>query len=178
MMKTALIVSAVFLAWSTAASAQNNCVANPDQPFCQGTPGPAGPAGPKGDKGDKGDPGIAGATGATGAQGAAGATGPAGPTGPTGPAGPQGERGLQGIPGNNVDANLGIAIGIAMSTPIWLETHERFAVAGSWATFEGENAFGVAGAVRIDRGLSLNGAVGIGETGRQIGTRLGVRMGW
>ena len=50
--------------------------------------------------------------------------------------------------------------------------------AGSWATFEGENAIGFAGAIRIDKQLSVNGAVGIGETGKQVGTRLGVRYGW
>ncbi len=86
--------------------------------------------------------------------------------------------GPPGAPGNNIDANMGIAIGIAMSTPIWLEPHERFAVGGSWSTFEGDNALGLAGAIRIDKSLSINGALGIGETGRQVGTRLGVRYGW
>ena len=156
------------------AHAQQNCVANPDQPFCAGIPGPQGPLGPTGPQGPQGAesvvPGPPGKDGINGRD----STVP----GPKGDPGIAGERGLPGAPGSNIDANMGIALGIAMGTPIWLEPHERFALGASCGTFEGENALGLAGVMRIDRGLSLNGALGIGETGREVGTRLGVRYGW
>lgn len=173
--RTTLALGVAFALSVLPAQAQQNCVANPDQPFCAGTPGPQGPPGPTGPQGPQGVAGTNGDTGPQGIQGLPGAQGVAGPKGETG------ERGLQGLPGSpgsNIDANMGIALGIAMGTPIWLEPHERFALGASWGTFEGENALGLAGVMRIDRGLSLNGALGIGETGRQVGTRLGVRYGW
>lgn len=100
------------------AQAQQNCVANPSQPFCGGgTPGPQGPAGPAG---------PAGQTGATGPAGPAGAIGPAGPQGVAGVDGKDGAPGIPGRDGRDADANRGLAVGMAISAPVWLETHENF----------------------------------------------------
>lgn len=152
-MKTLLTMIALvgFSASAIAAGNPQNCEANPDQPFCSGTPGPAGP---KGDTGEKGDPGVAGKDGV------------------------DGKDGLAGIAGNNVDADLGIAVGIAMSSPVWLEPTENFAVSGSWGQYEGESAFAISGIARIQGSLSATGAVGISDDGRKVGSRIGVRYGW
>jgi hypothetical protein len=137
-----------------------------------GAPGPQGPAGPQGPKGDPGPTGPAGATGATGPQG------PTGATGATGPKGDKGDPGIQGPPGTDANADKGLALSMAMGAPIWLEHKENFAVSGSWGHYEDRSAFAIAGAARIQGGLSVNGAVGIADDGRAIGSRVGVRYGW
>lgn len=160
---TGLLVAAALLLWAfgPALAAQGdgpqNCNANPDQPFCSG-----GAPGPKGDKGDPGEPGKDGKDGRDGRDGKDGATGPMGPAGPA---------------GSNANADLGIALGIAMSTPIWLEPGETFAIGGAWGQYEGSHAFAAAGAMRIDKSLSINGAIGLGENGKEFGSRVGFRMG-
>lgn len=157
-MRFAASVVVLGLLASPAWSEPQNCTANPDQPFCDNT-GPPGPEGPQG---------------------------PQGPSGPAGPQGPQGVAGRDGIDGKDgKDGRDGqdtspdsIALGIAMSTPIWLEPKENFAIAGGWGQFDGRSAFAATGAMRIDGALSVNGSVGFATDGGPVGTRLGVRYGW
>ncbi len=156
---------------TTSALAAPDCTQVPLPAAClgSGTPGPAGPAGPAGPKGDKGDPGQS-------------TVGPAGADstvpGPKGDTGAQGQQGIQGAPGNNVAADKGIALGMAMSGPIWLEKSENFAISGSVGLYEDRSAFAVTGVARIQGGLSVNGSIGIADDGKTVGSRAGVRYGW
>ena len=173
-----------------AMAAAQNCEANPDQPFCTGTPGPQGPAGPAGPQGPQGIQGIPGAqgpagsqgltgpTGATGPQGVAGVNGSNGAAGPAGATGPQGPQGDVGPPGLNANADMGVAVSIAMSSPIWLQQGEKFAVSGSWGQFEGRHALGLTGVAKLDTNLDFHAGVGIGEGGKSFGSRVGFRYGW
>jgi hypothetical protein len=162
MKRLALIVIAVLVASSAlAANGGGNGCDNSNGFICGGV-GPAGPpgppgesiVGPKGEKGDPGSPGVAGKDGAPGVPGAAGRD------------------------GRDADANAGIALGIAMSGPIWLEPKETFALSGSWGHFEGHDAAALTGVMRIDGALSVNGSLGLTEGGQRWGSRLGVRYGW
>ena len=73
--------------------------------YIRGPQGPAGPSGARGPQGPQGPVGPIGPTGATGATGATGPIGPVGPQGPvgatgaTGPIGPQGPVGPTGATG-------------------------------------------------------------------------------
>lgn len=141
-----------------------------------GPPGPAGPQGPAGPTGPQGVPGIAstvpGPAGAIGPQGVAGAPGAPGRDGV------DGKDGVQGPPGKEAQANIGLAISMAMSVPAWLESKETFSLGLSWGHFEGENALALTGVARIDGGLSVNGAIGLSEGGQKMGSRVGIRYGW
>lgn len=81
---TAVVAALALAAIPAAASANNgdpqNCEANPQQPFCQGTPGPTGPQGPAGADGVDGHDGQDGRQGLPGVNGTAGATGATGAT--------------------------------------------------------------------------------------------------
>ena len=159
----------------------------------KGDPGPPGPPGPQGPPGKDGAPGKDGLPGKDGKDGAPGPQGPKGDKGDPGPQGPQGAQGpkgdkgdkgdpgipgIQGPPGRDADAEKGIALGLAMSGPIWLETKENFAIAGSWGNFADRSAFALSGVARIQDGLSINGSVGLSDDGRTMGSRVGVRYGW
>jgi hypothetical protein len=102
----------------------------------------------------------------------------AGEKGETGDKGEKGDTGAPGLNGSDANADLGIALGIAMSGSVWLEPKENFAVAGSWGHYEGESAFALSGVARIQGSLSATGAIGISDDGRKVGSRLGVRYGW
>jgi hypothetical protein len=65
-----------------------------------------------------------------------------------------------------------------MGAPIWLEPRERFAITGNVGLYEDRSAFAVGGVVRLNKGLSVNGSVGIADDGRTVGGRAGVRYGW
>ena len=145
-----------------AAQAAPDCTATPLPAAClgSGTPGPAGPTGATGPAGPAGPQGAAGNNGSNGVDGKDGAAGPAGP------------------PGKDASADKAVALGMALSGPIWLETRENFAIAGSVAAFESREALALSGVARIQGGLSLNGALGLSDDGRTWGGRAGVRYGW
>ena len=121
-----------------------------------GPPGEQGQIGPKGEKGDKGDPG------------------PAGPQGVAGPMGPQGPKGDTSM----VLANKGVALGIALGGPVWLEGKENFAMSLNWGNMDTENAFAISGVARVDGSLSVHGAIGLSDDAKARGYRAGVRYGW
>ena len=174
-----LCLALIVMALASPAWAAPDCSAPNPPAAClgSGSPGPPGPPGPPGKDGapgadstvpgPKGDPGSPGRDGVDGQPGKDGRDG-ADSTVP-GPPGP---------PGKDADARKGIALGTALSGPIWLEGKENFAVSGNWGHFEDRNAFSASGVARIQGGLSVNGALAIGDDGKTWGSRVGVRMGW
>jgi hypothetical protein len=86
--------------------------------------------------------------------------------------------GSQGLPGLSVDADRSVAVGIAMTAPIWIQPTEKFALSGAWGQYEGRHALGLTGAMRLDQHTDLHAGVGLGEGGRNFGSRVGVRLGW
>jgi hypothetical protein len=123
----------------------------------EGCKGEKGDPGEKGEKGEKGEPGSPGAPGEKGAKG---------------------DQGIQGIPGKDAIADKAAALGIALGGPIWLESRENFAISGNVGLYEDRSAFAIGGVMRIQGGLSVNGAVGLVDDGKTAGGRLGVRYGW
>jgi hypothetical protein len=55
---------------------------------------------------------------------------------------------------------------------------DRFAVSGAWGNFEGNNAFGFAGAINAGNGLTINGGVGVGLGQGSVGSSLGFNYSW
>lgn len=146
-------------AWAQA----QNCTANPNQPFCQGTPGPQGP------QGVQGPPGPAGPQGEQG---------PAGQPGETGQQGSQGVPGPTGLDGRDYESDDAIALGAAMSMPAWLETGENVSLSGGVGFSDDATAFGATGIVRLDGAVS--GFVGAavtdsGEWSGKVGARIGFK---
>lgn len=164
--------------WNTATippapsiSPNGNYTINLNLSNCQGViggpPGPAGPAGPAGPQGPQG---------IQGPQGPAGATGPAGPQGPAGPPGP----GLSPTTINNftIAVDRSLALSLALSQPVWLETHENFAVSGGFGYTNDQAAFGFTGVMRLSRNLSGYGGIAVlpyGGVG--WGSKAGLRFG-
>lgn len=73
-----------------------------------------------------------------------------------------------------------LAISAALSTPVWLETGERFAVSGGLGfSGDGDTAFGGTALMRIDGGLSAfaGGAVSTNHSDLWSG-KVGVRAGF
>lgn len=67
---------------------------------------------------------------------------------------------------------------LAIPMPIILSGH-RFALAGNWSYLSaGYHAFGLAAAVSIGNGLSINAGVGVGVETLVIGTRFGLNFNW
>jgi hypothetical protein len=132
-----------------------NCEANPNQPFCQGTPGPQGPAGPQGDPGDPGPAGIDGKDGKDGIDG------------------------LNGINGRDADIDTALALSSALSMPVWLGDSETVRISGGVGFSNGgETAIGATSVVRIDRTLSgfIGGAVS--TDGGEWAGKAGLSVGW
>ncbi|MFM7009490.1 MAG: hypothetical protein ACKO0Z_09210 [Betaproteobacteria bacterium] len=163
-----------------------------------GQPGPAGPQGPQGPAGPQGATGPAGPQGAPGAPGA---QGPVGETGAQGPAGPQGVQGIQGetgatgatgaaglngkdgvdgkdgINGRDFDSDAAIALGAALSMPVWLNPGETGAIAAGIGFAAGEQAIGATGVLRIDGNTSAFAGGAVTPHGAWAG-KAGVRVGW
>lgn len=72
----------------------------------------------------------------------------------------------------------GVAMAFAMAGAPNLLPHERFAMTGSWGTFEGENGLAVNAVVRLAKRMQLNGGVAWGLKESMAGGRVGLRLGW
>lgn len=72
----------------------------------------------------------------------------------------------------------GVAIAIAMSDVSSLQENETVSFTGNWSRFEGETGFAVGGALRLSQNASLNAGLASSADGRQVGTKLGFRIGW
>jgi hypothetical protein len=72
-----------------------------------------------------------------------------------------------------------MAISAALSTPVWLESGERFSVSGGLGFTEDSTAVGATGLMRFDKTFSgfAGGAVSTDDTDMWAG-KLGVRAGW
>ena len=159
-------------------------------PGIQGPVGPTGPAGPAGPPGT-GVPGPPGPVGPAGPQGVQGVAGPAGPTGAKGATGAQGIPGPPGPPGSGtaaasqqfkfVDPSAAAALAAALSTPIWLENRENYAISGGVGfASDGINAaaLGFTGTMRLGTHAAGFGSVAYEPTQRLWGGRVGARLGW
>jgi hypothetical protein len=70
-----------------------------------------------------------------------------------------------------------LAIGAALSLPVWLEKHENFAISGGVGySHGGASAFGFNGAMRFDKNVS--GFAGIASDGNTWAGKAGMRIGW
>jgi hypothetical protein len=180
-----LIITAILILLSTSAHAAPDCTQIPLPSSClgSGTPGPAGPQGPKGDKGDtgaQGAQGAAGAQGATGSQGAAGAQGTAGAQGAAGPQGAKGDTGaagLNGLDGRDFDLGKALALGAALSPPVWLGDSESVRFSGGVGFSENASAFGVTGVLRINKNTAGFAGGAVAEGGEWVG-KAGLSFGW
>lgn len=65
----------------------------------------------------------------------------------------------------------------ALPVPI-IETGHHFAIAGNYAQFEDDGAFGLAGAFRINANTSLNAGVAVGADEGSVGGRVGLNLSW
>lgn len=65
----------------------------------------------------------------------------------------------------------------ALPVPI-IETGHNFALAGNYAQFEDDGAFGLAGAFRINANTSLNAGVAVGADDGHVGGRVGLNLSW
>lgn len=139
-------------------------------PGPKGDPGPPGIQGPPGPKGDKGDPGP---KGEQGAQGVAGPKGDKGDKGDAGTAGTDGKNGKNGTDGYDATA-----LAAALSTPIWLQQNENFALSLGVGFGGGSEAVGLAGVARLDKSWALHGAIAVDNDGGNTAGRVGVRVGW
>jgi hypothetical protein len=74
-------------------------------------------------------------------------------------------------------ANAGIAMAFAIDVPE-LQADEKFAITGSWGTFEDQNALSAGFAARISDNISFNGAVATGTDEGTVGGKVGLRIGF
>jgi hypothetical protein len=72
-----------------------------------------------------------------------------------------------------------MAISAALSTPVWLESGERFSVSGGLGFTEDSTAVGATGLMRFDKTFSgfAGGAVSTDDTDMWAG-KAGIRAGW
>ena len=79
----------------------------------------------------------------------------------------------------NIDRNTaGIAIANALAGSTWLQSNERVALSANWGHFDGQDAFAISGAARLNRNLSANAAIGAMPSQDEYGARAGLRLGW
>ncbi len=74
-------------------------------------------------------------------------------------------------------ANEGNAVMAALPTP-FIESGHHFALAGNFAQFESNGAFGLAGAVRATNNLTFNAGVAVGAQQSTVGGRVGFNVSW
>jgi hypothetical protein len=65
----------------------------------------------------------------------------------------------------------------ALPVPI-IEKGHNVALAGNYAQFEDDGAFGLAGAFRINANVTLNGGVAVGAEEGSVGGRVGLNVSW
>lgn len=150
----ALLLSAAVVSSALAADPQHG-----------GGGGGQGPAGPQGPQGPQGLPGLPGAQGEQGPQGIPG-------LGLQGPQGQQGYNGLNGRDGFNG------ALAAALSMPVWLESHENFAISGGFGFDQYSPAFGVTGVMRLDHHWSAFAGAAVDTTYGTWAGKVGGRVGW
>lgn len=88
---------------------------------------------------------------------------------------------MPGLPGGVPQLDPALALSLAMSAPVWLEPGERFSLGASWGRYGNDHAIGINGIARVQGGLAITGGVGVSEGASrwgEIGTRVGVRVGW
>ncbi|MEL6862053.1 MAG: YadA-like family protein [Pseudomonadota bacterium] len=79
----------------------------------------------------------------------------------------------------NIERNTaGIAIANALAGSTWLQSNERVALSANWGHFDGQDAFAVSGAARLNKNLSANASIGAMPDRSEYGARAGVRLGW
>lgn len=174
----AALLSMIMMFAATAAYAQQNCNANPSQPFCQGTPGPQGPQGIQGEVGPQGPAGPTGPQGLIGPQGEIGLTGPQGEQGVAGINGIDGKDGINGLNGRDFDMDQALAIGAALSMPVWLGETENFRISTGLGFSEGETAFGATGVIRMDKNWAGFLGAAVGAEGSAWAGKAGLSFGF
>jgi hypothetical protein len=75
------------------------------------------------------------------------------------------------------DTSRAAAVIGALPVPI-IEKGHNFAIAGNYAQFESDGAFGLAGAFRINVNTSLNAGVAVGAEDGSVGGRVGLNVSW
>ncbi|WP_156830986.1 YadA C-terminal domain-containing protein [Kaistia granuli] len=75
------------------------------------------------------------------------------------------------------DANEGAAVMSSLPVP-FVEKNHNFALAGNFAQFESNGAFGLAGAFRVNSHLTFNGGVAVGADEGNVGGRVGFNLSW
>ena len=71
----------------------------------------------------------------------------------------------------------GTAVAIAMGGSV-LPSDKKYAISANWGTFRGENAIGLAGQMRLNQYVVLNGGVGAGFAQGGVGGRAGLTVAW
>lgn len=74
-------------------------------------------------------------------------------------------------------ANEGVALSLALPNAT-VDPGKTFGAAVNVGAYGGEAALGLAGAIKATEGLTLNGAVGIGLGGGNVGGRAGINFSW
>lgn len=75
------------------------------------------------------------------------------------------------------DANEGAAVMSSLPVP-FIEKGHSFALAGNFAQFESNGAFGLGGAFRVNENLTFNGGVAVGASQSNVGGRVGFNLSW
>ncbi|BCP53052.1 hypothetical protein K32_16690 [Kaistia sp. 32K] len=75
------------------------------------------------------------------------------------------------------EANEGVAVMSSLPVPI-IEKDHNFALAGNFAQFDSDGAFGLAGAFRVNSHLTFNGGLAVGADQGKVGGRVGFNLSW
>ena len=111
-----------------------------------------------------------------GAAGPAGAQGEQGIAGEPGPAGADGKDGRDGL---DYQSDEALALGAALSMPVWLQQNETGRISGGLGFSEGgETAVGATGVVRINKSWAAFGGGAVSTQGGAWAGKAGVSFGW
>lgn len=75
------------------------------------------------------------------------------------------------------DAHEGVAVSMAIPLA-HIEPQHNFAVAVNWGGFDGSNALGGGGAIRLNENFTFTGGIGVGLEQGVVGGRAGVNLSW
>lgn len=75
------------------------------------------------------------------------------------------------------DAHEGVAVGMAIPIAQIAPQH-NFAFAMNWGGFDGSNALGAGGAIRLNENFTFTGGVGVGLEQGVVGGRAGFNLSW
>jgi hypothetical protein len=84
---------------------------------------------------------------------------------------------VQGLQHHVAQSDEGVAMALAMGGSV-LPDDKLFALTTNWGTFQGRNAIGIAGMVRLTENSYLNTGVGAGLGLGTVGGRGGVTFTW